>query len=281
MSEAQTENKTNAVATAPRTQQFSQALTLNGKEPSWNLKAEVVAYPLEVEGTNPETGEPALYKLGVYLNCYQARELKECLHAERQGFQQDIDGDFASMNRTWREFYPLLGKHFVGLDGVTSKDPDRQRQFVTSNPQLMTLMVRECWGGVRLWHQPTVADVPFDIDSIHDAPIPISTVQKLWSSEGEANVRMTHHFKRPTQNQYSRYQSANRQKIGRRGMLVNEVNNDILEMLYNESAVKVDGMTLDGQACVEANRDQWIPLVPLWHKTLVIGELYRETRLKN
>ena len=94
-------------------------------------------------------------------------------------------------------------------------------------------------------------------------------------------VRMTHTLRRPSQSQYMRHASAAKNKVTRGGNLITDTNHDVLELLYNENAIAIDGMLLGSEPCTELNRERWIPEVPLWHKTLVINELYRETRLKN
>jgi hypothetical protein len=270
MSAKQTEN-TNTLRTALVVDEKTQSTV-------WDLAAETVAYPLDVDGPD---GKP--YRLGVYLSRYDARELKDALNAERQGYSPDGDGDFATLQRTYREFFPMLERHIVRLDGVTSDDPARHQAFVRGNTQLKTLIVKETWGGVRLWRPP---DEPtselFDIDSVGDAPTEVATTQRLWSSDLTVTaIRMTHFMRRPTQNQYNRHASAIRQKVGRRGLLSADINYDTLELLYNEGIVRIDGMTVDGRPCMEANRNEFVSLVPLWHKTLVVGELYREARVKN
>lgn len=272
----QPETQTTSLAPAPKTLPFKHALLVNGNGATWNLRADVVGYPFVVPGGDKK------YKIGVYLGRYDARELKEALAQDALSYTPDMDGELsASAAKTYREYFPILERRFVAMDGITG-DANEQRDFFLHNSSLKTLVVREGWGGVRIWRETEeVSDTPFDLHSVDDAPIPIMTVQKLHSPDGDYTVKMTHHLKHPTQNQYSRYMSAIKQKIGRRGAFTSEVNNDILELLYNEGAVKIDGMTLDEQPCTLDNRSDWIPLVPLWHKTLIVTELYRETRLKN
>src|SRR5215813_10309499 len=156
----QPESLTTSLTPGPRVLPFRHALATNGDSSSWNLSADVVGYPFIVPGGNGKK-----YRIGVYLNRYEARELKEAMSHDRLGYKPDMDGGLAIINRTFREYFPMLERRFVAIDGLSGNEVE-QREFFLHNTALKTLVVRDGWGGVRIWREDdedSVEDTPFDI----------------------------------------------------------------------------------------------------------------------
>lgn len=232
--------------------------------PTWELSAKAVAFPIEVDDGKKD------FILGVYLEPYDGKELKKALNAEQDA--------------SYTAFMPILDRHFLRMDGVSSSDVDLQRKFLNGNFQLKTRIVKSGWGGVSIAEDDGAGTREvLNIDSVEDAPLEIVVAQRLWDLDLKSgvDVKMAHRFKPPTQAHFNRLMAALKPTPGRRGAPTIKVNYDVLEAIYNETAISVSGMTVSGQECSESNRSAWINLVPLWHKTLVITDLYRESRLKN
>jgi hypothetical protein len=94
---------------------------------------------------------------------------------------------------------------------------------------------------------------------------------------------MTHRLNNPTELDYRRWRSGTEQTSidTKRAQYERVRNYDILEQLYNAAILSIDGMTYKGEPCTEANKESWIDLVPLYHKTLVLGEVYSGVTAKN
>lgn len=67
----------------------------------------------------------------------------------------------------------------------------------------------------------------------------------------------------------------------RRGEIYTEANWDVIEQLCDHKIKRLEGAVLDGQACVESNKEAWVKRLPLIAKIYVMAQAVQDIELKN
>jgi len=100
----------------------------------------------------------------------------------------------------------------------------------------------------------------------------------------DLTVRVVHHLSKESKQDYltwDRATSAIEEINTQTGDWFIKQNYEEVERLYESLARSLDGYALAGAKCYEGNSEEWIPLVPFWHKYQILAEIFSEGRLKN
>lgn len=252
-------------------------------KPSWELASPEIAYPLSLRGRG----------FLVHMKPYRAYALKVYLRETNLKSAPKSEGKLGLVDPDIYDFNTIkfFMDHFIRFSGLLRRNPTDGTQVELSAEETYNLVhakfkgientvVRDAVGGVR-------ADLAYDDENeVFDlAGTKVRTFQSIYQPalKAVARVDMLHHMANPSETDYRQYRSATEEISvdSRRSTYERLRNYDVLEQLYNHLAQRIDGMTINGATCEEANKDQWADLVPLWHKTLVIGEVFGGVVAKN
>ena len=229
-----------------------------------------------------------------HMKPYAARDMRQALsqvkpRSRAVGSKQILeDADLLNMR-------PVFQKNFIRVSNVKLKDgseptPKQQAEWCDRNMVLQARVVSDHYTGVLLGtgELPAVEEESNDSAFVIDVEATDAEVvnrYRLFSLERNQNceIRLTHHFKKETQADFAIYRRATQRKeIDRRSAeTIRDTDYMAIEGLYDRLVKSLDGAVLDGVACIEDNKAQWVSLVPFWIKKVSVDQLFDETTLKN
>lgn len=252
--------------------QISTALVYVDDKPFWELTVPEIAYPLTIEQDGRD------FRFYCHLKPYRAYELKKTL-GEVGGTGKMVGKEMEILPDNDQFYKPLCDSCFLRFTGTSSDQPEDHKAYLDENPWMKLRIVKEGFGGIMLDfsedHQP-VSALTFTLRS--DAGSRVATHQTLYSPEREIedDVKLVHHLCRDTELDYQRWDKASKRKVNLRTSEWRlDPNYDVLEGLYKDLIRKADGFLFEGAPCEETNKEQWVGIVPLWHKILVINQVFR------
>lgn len=261
------------------------ALTYVDNTPVWDVKADLITFALPMKDgklmlpvlrqhTDPEA------KTGFF------KEAAFALKKATSGIKLKGDNiELPDLNEA--PLQNFVDAHFDHFVGVSSDNFSAHRAWLDARPFMKSRIFREGVQGIS-YEAPEESldsgdDFIFDImESEKEREVEI--FQKLFSVEKTRveTVVMSHFVREVTENIYQKYRKATtRQLNSRQKKLTNLEDYSLLSEVYNDLIVRVDGMVVGGVACAEDNKSDWVNLVPLEHKLLVLAVLMREIEGKN
>jgi len=260
----------------PRSKQPTNALVMKGGVPHWELTADEICYPIEIKQGRE------LKKFYAHLSTYQPRELSNTLRKVMSGVKRrKNDLEILPSNRF--AYAEMLNGHFVRMTTGVEKElsPEAQKDYLDGNPILKCKIVEDGYGGIGL---KELDDVATTLDLTAEVGLGyVDTEQILYSpkTKTEENVEISHGLTEETETHFQRYEKATSRKVNiPTGNWTTRNDYGTLEALYNELASEATGYLVNGEKCTQANRKDWVKHVPLWHKLLVINEVFGEDRVK-
>lgn len=253
-----------------------------------DLADEEWAYPIEYE----EDGE--VYELVFYMKPYLAYDLKLLL-ADMTLSYEPHDQRRIGMSAEGSEVYgPFFDKHFSRIDGLlqpgTEENVSREDQlaWIEENDPQRAIKRGVVRGGIG------------NVNSIVGGEKKKGLVLKLgrsgsivktWrvllnAAKGEADkLFVDHHLDKESDKDRRQYDSATgKSEIIRKqtsAFMRSDQNFDSYEQLYDRLVNHLVGYLIKGKLCVNANKKDWIRLVPFWEKYFVVDEHFRSVQSKN
>lgn len=250
------------------------SILFNNKKPVLDF-ALTTAYPLEIQQGNKT---PTVY---VYMTPYEPEELKNVLKKVTSGYKRE-KRDVELVNQDKSIYTPLCDAHFVKLGNATGT-PESQKAWLEKYPEFKPTFVELTFGGVSM--APKAED---ELDTILDISAElsgaVSVFQDIYDPETDKVVRvdMVHSHSHPTEGQFRDYRSARRSKFLRKSTLWTIAeNHGMLEKLYDVVIQSISGAAVDAKPCVLSTKAEWLPKVPLWHKLLIVDQIFGELVEKN
>jgi len=186
----------------------------------------------------------------------------------------------------------FVDMHFERFFGVEPDDPELHKKYLDEHCSIKTRIFREGVQGIT-YEEPDddsseidSNDISFqlyDITAIEDNK-EIELYQHLYSVEKKRveQVYMTHVISMMSESDYQRYRRATTRKINaRKRTMVSLEDYFSQNALYNKLIVRIDGALVNGKPCESENKEDWVDLIPLDHKLLVLSVLVREIEGKN
>lgn len=250
------------------------------------LKSSTITFPI-VDGD---------HEIYVSMKPYAADQLKKMLRATSTKMATRGKNMIEILNSDPETVADLFYSNFLGITGLSKADNteptrDEQISWLKRNRRLAIdrAVVRGGFGGLNVEFEPPVDE--FRVDATFDS-IRIAAHQYLgvlhtdngssgqWTAERFDMV----HVLMPEQDiDLERWETAQgkarvhtKQKTFERVM-----DYDALERCYAGLAIGLEGATIDGKPCDMSNRETWCPLVPLWHKDVVLSAYFRGVEAKN
>jgi hypothetical protein len=228
-----------------------------------------------------------------HMKPYASRDMRQALSLVKAksravGSKQILeDPDLLNMR-------PVFQKNFIRISNVKLKDgseptPKQQAEWCDRNMVMQVRIVSDHYTGVLLGDGSVQVEESADTSSfvidIEATDAEVVNRYRLFSIERNENceIRLTHHFKKESQADFALYRRATQRKeIDRRNAeTVRETDYMMLESLYDRLVTCVEGVVVDGAACTEENKSEWVSLVPFWIKKVAVDQLFDETTLKN
>lgn len=260
------------------------AITLVDDKPNWELTAEVVAYPLQIQATKKT------FEIYVHLKRYQSDRLISILNAVPGSYRRNV-GDVEAFGGDDSKFSELTDECFVKMEGVDSQDVALQKKWLEQNPRQKIRIARDLLGGAEI-DTDFPEDVPTEMgERLELLPLALEcrdsstlVVQELWDPNRrlKTKVRMTHSLRAETEQDWRLWGRTGSERFNKATkQWTSNINWWKRIEMYDAMAMSLGGMTLSGQPCTAANKADWVKLVPAWHKLLVVTSVFDETRVKN
>lgn len=262
----------------------SYALTFVDGNPVWDFKADLVSYSLVAKD-----GKLLVPVLRQHSNPESKNGFNKAVSAalKRAVSGITLKGDnieLPELNETpLRDFVDDQFDHFIG---VSTDDYKVHKEWIDSHTYVKTRIFKEGVQGIS-YEAPEIEeegnDFIFDIME-SDQQREVEVFQNLFSVEKmrTETVFMTHILREVSDTVYQRYRKATtRQLNARQRKLTSLEDYSLLEGVYDELAIRVDGAVVNGKPCVDKNKAEWVGLIPLDHKLLVLAVLMREIEGKN
>lgn len=285
-------------ATAPETNSITitgQGVTI-GPKLSWELESEEIIFPFLLQVGAKDA------PLFVHMRPYRAEDLKQYLTETAPSVKLEDDETSEIVRNKPERTAIFFWKHFKRLsvngDSASECDLAKQRQWILDHPRfdLPNKAVLDGFGGIATKREPQpdeetangngTALAPVDIFSIDLEPttsVPLTQRLYLPAAAQIVALEMQHNFRRETAAEYQRYERATERQLvhRKRQAYQRTTNHSVIEQLYNSLIESVDGMTIKGAPCAAANKDQWLELVPYWHKHLALTDFFSGIQSKN
>lgn len=253
---------------------------IEGK-PKLELGAEVYVYPITTPGDR--------HKLMVSMRAYEPYAVKKFYDeviprrkARSTTERAVIQGDRAGI----REF--VMG-HFLSFEGATLEDgteptPVEMADWLHENPAFVERIFREGVDALKPSEEseeetPGKAILVFGKKE-HRVPFEM----RLYAPERKTEevlslVAVLERFQQPDKHRYEK--AIAYIENSRKGESFVEANWDVIEQLCNHKLLRLEGAVINGEPCVEGNREAWIPRLPMIAKIYAAAQATQDIDIKN
>lgn len=264
--------------------EVTDAIRLIKQVPHWDLAADTVAFPFVIETGGRDFHLPVILR-----QHSDPKEKSGCSYLYKTTLRQmttnvPVHGDEMQLPEVEegpaKDYVDAL---FVGFVD-THKDHDKHKEFLNRNSYLKYKIFKECVEGG--YEDRDAVDLPEDIFevSLGEREEVVPTLHPLYSIENKRKelIRIVHYWGPTSEGDFHVFRKATNTFMNtRRKTMTTQENYDVLEQLYAKKIKRVTGFCVDGAACEEANKETWIPLVPLNHKLFALELIFRKARVKN
>lgn len=243
-------------------------------KPVWDF-ARATAFPMELPQGSKHIPVYA------YMTPYEPDELKAVLKHALSGYKRK-KRDVEIVAQDEAIYKPLCDTHLTHFGNMTGT-PEQQLAWLTKYSELKPAIVRFSLGGLTLKaeeedSESTMLDISLDLAG------QVDTYQDIYDpvSDQVHRIEMTHKYVHPTESQYREYRGARKSNYIRKSdtWAVIEQHSK-LESLYDAVIEFISNAAVNGVACSKENKSQWVAGVPLWHKLLVVDQIFGEILEKN
>jgi len=231
------------------------------------------------------------YEIYVTMRPYPADQLKKMLRETATKMAARGKNMIEILNSDPESSAELFFSNFIDIYGLSKSDgtePSHEAKlaWLKRNKRLAIdrAIVRLGFGGLNVEFEPPADE--FNVDATFDM-IRIAAYQHfgfLVDGKWEAlRVDMSHNLAPEQDIDVKRWeQSQGKSRVHTKSKTFERViDYDALERCYDGLAISLEGCTVDGKPCDKSNRELWLPLVPLWHKDVVLSAYFRGVEAKN
>ena len=257
--------------------------------PKWDVAADEVAYVF----THTEKGTDYLFvpvlrqhtdpqsKKGFsYANKTALREATPAMKMSGDEFELPIADE--------RPYEQFVDEHFVRIVGTSVEDPATHKAWLNERPHMKVRIFKE---GVQGISREVSEDEGVGAD-IFDIMAAVTTsdereielFQELFSVEKGKKERlvMVHKLKEASEKEYQSWRKSSTRKFNpRKRKFIAKENYDVLEKIYDDLVNSIEGMVINSKSCHLDNKGEWVGLVPLEHKLLVLDAVFSDYAGKN
>lgn len=257
--------------------------------PKWDIAADEVAYALIIE----QKGRDYIFA-PVLRQHTDAQSKKGFAYANKVALREAIP----AMKISGEEFeLPLIDEqpyinfvddHFVSILGTASDDKEQHRKYLDERPSLKVRIFKEGIQGTTIEDEDEDESSNLDLFDISigigSEDREVALFHELFSpTKGrKERINMVHRLKDASEKEYQLWRKSSTRKFNpRKKKFITKENYDVLEKIYDDLVVSVDGMIVNGKACRTNNKEDWVSLIPLEHKLLVLNDIFSDYAGKN
>lgn len=242
----------------------------------FDLAGEEIIFPLLLDQEG--IGVVAFFHMDAIVSSHEVKAFLNDMYGGAQ--VANMPGEVEHAPGDERGCYEFVDKHFRLISGIEGDaTQEDMRAFLDANPQLKVRLLKEGYDGIRL-----------DVDEAAPGKLvlmrPTNTTVKvkrlLYCPAGEkiVEVRYKHVLRKETEEDRIKHKRALRM-VEKGPKTFVRVNFDVLEQLYDNLVQRIDGMTIDGAPCTEANKSDWIKQVSLFDKVFAVNRVFSKIAVKN
>ena len=249
--------------------------------PRYELTGQEIVFPLNVEQDGSDFR--AFFRMSPPDRAYEIKEFLDDLISRRRASDTGIETEVQSADDA--RCRAFVDKHFLGFYGLEKEaSDDAQRKFLDDNPHLKMRVFREGYDAIRKSPEDDAAPAKARLRIGAEAAPEISIRGRLLlycpERQAEQSISIAHHLRRENELDRRKHTKAFT-VIERRDLALVRCNWDVLEGMYDEMVIRLDGYTFGGVACVKENKEDWVRLVPFTHKIYAVNKTFAGTRVKN
>ena len=256
--------------------------------PKWDIAADEVAYALLLEQRGREyIFVPVLRqhtdsqgKKGfAYANKVALREAIPAMTMKGQEYELPLANE--------DPYVDFVDDHFVCILGTASEDVAQHKAFLDERPHLKVRIFKEGVQGLEV-KETEEEEAPLDLFDIsvgiNDEERELLFIHDLFSPDKNRKERINiiHRIRDASEKEYQLWRKSSTRKFNpKKRKFITQENYDVLEKIYDDLASSVDGMVVEKKACRKDNKSDWIGLIPLEHKLLVLEVVFQDYIGKN
>ena len=250
-------------------------------EPRYELTGQEIVFPLNVEQQGSEFR--AFFRMSPADVSYEIKEFLDDLITRRRASDTGIESEVqVADDARCRAF---VDKHFLGFYGTEGEpSTEAERKLLDANPHLKMRVFREGYDAIHRKAEDEAVPATKRLRIGPAAAPEVSILGRLLlycpKRESEVSIDIGHHLRRETEADRRKHSKAF-SLIERRDITLVRCNWDVLEAMYNEMVLRLDGYVVGGAPCVSANKEEWVRLVPFTHKIYALNKTFSGTRLGN
>jgi hypothetical protein len=186
-----------------------------------------------------------------------------------------------------KPYIDFVDDHFVRILGTSSDNVDEHKAYLDERPHLKVRIFREGVEGLEV-KEAEEDEGPMDIFDISvgvgEDEIELDFIHDLFSptKNRKERINITHKVREASEKEYQLWRKSSTRKFNpSKRKFTTQENYDVLEKIYNDLIVSVDGMVVDKKECSKGNKEDWVDLIPLEHKLLVLERVFQDYMGKN
>lgn len=239
----------------------------------YELTADEMVVPLEFEAG--DTTAVAFFHLDAQVSAFEHKVLAS---ASTLRYKRAESGGGRELQITDDDkVQAFISKHFRTISGLDGEYTSEQiREWLESNPQIKSRLYREGYDRVLLDSPPSSSKLSLII-----SPEVKTRGKRILALEDTVvTVPFIHTTRKETELDRLKHRKA--LKISERGQYQDHTLNwDVIEQLYNDLILSVEGFLVKGKACTKENKPDWVGLIPFPDKAFVVGRVFNASALKN
>lgn len=251
--------------------------SINVDPPTYELTAEELVFPVGITEENED------YAILVHMKPYTARSCKELLAGVGVKMKLGAENLFLSDSTP---AYKFFWSNFRGLSEIefepgTPPTPDQAKKFIQDNPRYRfeEQTVLRGYGGIGIEYSPDPPSKKFQISKSKRV---VKTFFTLYQEGEIQKIIIKHYFNQESEFDFRQYNQATaRSKVTKKNEWMKVEDYAVVEQIYNRLIKTVDGYRIDGEPTTEDNKEEWVKLVPFWHKHFVLQEYFKGVQVKN
>jgi hypothetical protein len=246
-------------------------------KPKYELTGEEVVFPLvlDQDGSNVI----AYFHMDAQIPAAEIKSFVGDMMSKLKASEQGDEREYALGDET--ECLKFISKHFKGISGTAEEASlDEMKEFLDANPELKLRIFREGYDRTLLYVDELIAKRGLSLT--RKADYGVKARHFLYSPEQQRieELVIKHNTRKETEEDRIRYKRAVR--VAEKGKYqIFRYNWDTLEQIYGSLIQSIDGMLIDGNPCIEQNKDAWLPKVPFLVKMFVVNRIFNRLAVKN
>lgn len=254
------------------------AVSLAGESACLELTAPELIYPITLEMEGVE------YPVAFHMKPYAAIDLKNMLSALAARFKRVSGASMEILPGNRDACKAFFDRYFIRISGGEEATVEEQKAWLEAYDFIKVDVVLN---GMTLepvqTEEAEAQTLRFAVNGNKAKAVTIK--QKLLPDVGKdpITILLIHQFQPITATHYAKFERASQESElnTRKNEWKTSEDYDVIERLYDELIVSIEGAQVKGKDCTLENKSDWIRLVPFRQKSVALDEAMRRVRIKN